>query len=103
MRGNNILLVALALISFVISGVLLIKGIGNHYANRDMENEDVVNVDKDDFVDEEVELSGYFEGYYESDDDPDSYARNDPFRDVCSQVDAEEGTAVVYSNIVCFK
>lgn len=103
MRTSNLTLVIVALILFVISIGLITRGIGDYYANRDLKNKDMVTVDKVEEGDEEVELSGYFEGYYGSDENPDSYLRNDPFRDICSQVDAEEGTAVVYSNVVCFK
>jgi len=103
MRTNNLILVAAASVLFVISGTLIIRGVRDYYIKRDLKNKDVVTVNRDGERDEEVELSGYFEGYYESDEDPDSYLQNDPFRDICSQFEAEEGTVVVYSNIVCFK
>jgi hypothetical protein len=102
MRGNNLILAILALILFTISGFLLVMGIGKYLQNKDLTQEGAVVEDQEPKGNEDVELSGYFDIGFE-DDSPDSYARNDPFREVCSQVDLDEGTTVVYSNIVCFK
>jgi len=103
MRTGNLILIFIALVLFVISGVLITKGTRDYYISKDSKDQDRVTVNKTEEADEGVELSEYFEGYYESDENPDSFLRNDPFRDICSQVDAEEGTTVVYSNVVCFK
>jgi hypothetical protein len=102
MRGNNLFLAVLALILFTISGILIINGVGVYFKNNDSSEKDVVVENQEPKDNEDVELSGYFDGGFGG-DSPDSYARNDPFREVCSQVDLEEGTTVVYSNVVCFK
>lgn len=96
-------LLSLAFVLFTISSVLIIKGISDNYLNRkSVGDASVLTEGKN--GEKEVELSEYFEDYY-SDDEvrEDAFSRNDPFRDVCSQVDAEAGATVVYSNIVCFK
>lgn len=102
MRGNNLFLAVLALILFTLSATLIVKGVSVHFKNNDSAKGDIVEENQEPKDNEDVELSGYFDGGFES-DSPDSYARNDPFREVCSQVDLEEGTTVVYSNVVCFK
>jgi len=101
MRGNNLILAILAIVLFTVSGFLIIRGVGEYAKNKDAGGSIVVENQEPDDGDD-VELSGYFDVGFE-DDSPDSYARNDPFREVCSQVDLEEGTTVVYSNVVCFK
>jgi hypothetical protein len=100
MKGNNLILGVLAIIVLSISGVLIARGIADYSKNKDKGKTAVVSDIKQ--KEEEIELTEYYDVGFES-DDPDSYARNDPFREVCSQVDLEEGTTVVYSNVVCFK
>lgn len=103
MQTNNLILGVVAFVLFIVSGFLITRGVLDYYQNRDFKNNDEVATRKNEKGDDEVELSGYFEGYYESDGDLDSYALDDPFREVCSQVEGEEGTTVVLSNIVCYK
>jgi len=103
MQTNKLIFGVVAIVLFIISGLLITKGVMDYYHNKDVPNKDVVVTENDEEKDDNVELSGYFESYYESDEDSDSYALNDPFREVCSQVEGEEGTTVVLSNIVCYK
>lgn len=102
MRGNSLVVAVFAFILLVISGFLIIRGIGEYAKDKELSRKEAVVDEKETTVNEEVELSEFYEVGFES-ESPDSYSRNDPFREVCSQVDLEEGTTVVYSNVVCFK
>lgn len=99
---TNSLLIVIAAVLLLISIPLIVKGVRDSYLKGVTESdieEISINYDKN----EEVDVSSYFEDYVSEPDSEDSYLRNDPFRDICSQIEAEEGTVIVYSHVVCFK
>ena len=102
LRKNPFLIIFLATL-FLLSTILLIKGLFLYRENGTLN----VQVEKNDntavgVVNDLPDMEEYFNDDF-SGETSGNYLGPDPFKDICSEVDAPKGSVVVYSNIVCFK